>query len=531
MNYYVISSVSDALTRFNAGNSVCEIREDLDFSDQNVNIADNCVLRFNGGRFLNAHISSNNCIIESPLIKIFQNCTFSGNFLNINIFQIEWFVDNYETSFVFNSTKDARDEIQGAINSGIKKIHFNNVKYFPISGTLTINNNIDITGVKRHLDASKTWFLHEPCIYSKDVVTLLRYNFDASSGNPSQSKPRLSIEGLNLCCCKPFVNGESGVETPIVEINNVGSLSLWGLFIDINVIVANGNQLISDGFRYTGIKVYSHTMPITFIELAGSVSMAYKAFDVNGNNVWITDVKIWADTICVRGGDFESNSAVYPVVNYGSHQMVGFFNSYDNEEGYFKAALFKNHGYIWDASCKDASNNKWTCRYVTLYSSSGTGFKPDHSQEQYCTASIVGPPDSIYPNLLADKTIKYGDIGITSNTVIKAYPIGGNPEQATETTLNFLRYKFPKRLTRWDNSYYNMSHRSDVGFCSISPSENTRHFIYQETIQIVRSNKTAAVQDMPPLYICPSNAKDGFMITVQYFDIIFRYCPCQNSCY
>ena len=462
-------------------------------------------------------------------MKCFDNVTFSGNFLNGQVFQIEWFVENYETSFVVNSTKNAQPELQQALNSGIKKVYFNNDRYFPISNTIVISGSLDIFGMKQHLDASNNWFHHEPCIYSQSVVTLVQYNYAGNNAQNQPLKPRLSIEGLNLCCCKPFSNGVSGDTTPVMIINNVGTQTLWGLYVDINIIAGNGTEIINDDFRYTGLRIFADTHAITFIELCGSLSRIYKAFDIKGNTnsysdsslPWITDVKIWADTACVFGGEFGAAPTVdpvYPVINYGSHQMKGVFSTSENDAAYFLADCFKNYGYIWDAGCVDPNNGKWYCQYPVKPYKTNAGFMMDRSQEQHSDASVFRPTDAFYPNLLADKSIKYSDIGVTSVTRIKAYPkSGGSPATATETTLDFLRYKFPKHLCRWDNTYYYFSHRSDVSFCFINSENDTRNFIYEETITIVRSNKTAPIQDMPPLYIAPARPEENFTITIQYF--------------
>lgn len=156
-------------------NTIYEIRHDFTISTS-VTIGENSILRFNGGSLTGSTTGSkivgNDIRIESSLVKIFSGIHFEGNFLNGQIFEIEWFVGTFETSYIEDSAKDAYGELSYALNSGVKIMRFNNERYYPIRHTITVEGNLDIIGRTRYVDNS-IYYLKQPCIYSKQVVTQL----------------------------------------------------------------------------------------------------------------------------------------------------------------------------------------------------------------------------------------------------------------------------------------------------------------------------------------------------------------------
>lgn len=119
MNYSILSDNSIPLqAQMATANTIYEIRGNFDLSNETngqVTVPNNCLLRFNGGSFSNGVLIADDCKIESPLVKIFDHMTFQGNFLNGITFQIEWFVGEYETTYLPNSTKDASCELNCAL--------------------------------------------------------------------------------------------------------------------------------------------------------------------------------------------------------------------------------------------------------------------------------------------------------------------------------------------------------------------------------------------------------------------------------
>ena len=165
----VVLTQSNYQSELNPENTIYEIYETIVFSGT-FTIPHNSILRFCGGKLVGTTapesdsidltncgtICSDRCIIEAPLVKVFDRVKFSGDFLFGQVFQIEWFVDNYESAFNPNSDKDASIEINRALISGIHKIHFNNDRYYHIKQTITLTGNLDISGEKTHVDADTT---------------------------------------------------------------------------------------------------------------------------------------------------------------------------------------------------------------------------------------------------------------------------------------------------------------------------------------------------------------------------------------
>lgn len=515
-------------------NTIYEIYETIVFSGT-FTIPHNSILRFCGGKLVGTTATDNNsidltncgticsdrCIIEAPLVKVFDRVKFSGDFLYGQVFQIEWFVDKYESAFNPNSVIDSSIEINRALISGIHKIHFNNDRYYHIKNTITLTGNLDISGEKTHVDAGHNWYLRVPCIYSTEISSLFTYNYVAGHGIPSKSKPRLSIEGLNFCCAKQPNTFE---DSAIVEINNDSDTTLWGLYIDINIVSSNGTSSITDNYAYTGLKIMAMPNSIAFIDFHGSVSSVYQAYYVDKQETvgdidnYVNDVKIWGNTACVRGGIFAGG---FPVKNFGSHQMLYGFNEKYNGKGYFVSQQFDNYGYIWDAMSSPKTNNTiWTCQYIATPLEDSAMFHVDDTQTVHRDAEIAMPTDAFFPNLLADKTAKYNGIGITFNRQIKSYKKTSPTVEDSSglSFLNFKRYEFPKHLCRWDSVRYFNSIHSDIGY-SYNNGQSDYEYQYEASITFKKSNYSLGqYQDNPPLYICPCRTHEDFIIVVKYYD-------------
>ena len=534
----VVLTQSNYQSELNPENTIYEIYETIVFSGT-FTIPHNSILRFCGGKLVGTTapesdsidltncgtICSDKCIIEAPLVKVFDRVKFSGDFLYGQVFQIEWFVDKYESAFNPNSDIDSSIEINRALISGIHKIHFNNDRYYHIKRTITLTGNLDISGEKTHVDAGHNWYLRVPCIYSATISNLFTYNYVAGHGIPSKSKPRLSIEGLNFCCA---IQPDSFTDSAIVEINNQSDTTLWGLYVDVNIVSSNGTSSITNNYAYTGMKIRATSSSIAFIDIFGSVSSVYQAYDVAKQNVnnsfFINDIKIWADTICVRGGTFKDG---FPVKNFGSHQIVAGFNDKNNRRGYFESELFENYGYVWDAG--GGKNSKWNCQFTATPIEGDACFHHDRTQIIHRDAELAIPTDAFYPNLLAEGAVKYKNIGITVSTIIKSYhksnPSVENP--AGVALLSFKRYMFPKRLSRWDGSRLFNSQHSDAGY-SYNAAQNDYIYQYNVDITIHKSrHELGQHNDLPPMYISPSKSpvwnevnetwKNAFTITVKYY--------------
>lgn len=74
----------------NQPNTIYEIRYDFDLNGETIEMQEGCTFKFEGGSLCNGKIVGNNTGIKSTIIKIFENISFDGNFINICSFP-EWF--------------------------------------------------------------------------------------------------------------------------------------------------------------------------------------------------------------------------------------------------------------------------------------------------------------------------------------------------------------------------------------------------------------------------------------------------------
>ncbi len=527
MNHFTLNPNLPFASQVTTANSIYEICHDFTINS-GVTIGDNSILRFNGGSLsgstTSCKIIGNNLRIESSLVKIFSSIYFEGNFLNGQIFEIEWFVNTFETSYIENSTKDAYNELSYALNSGARIMRFNNERYYPITHTVAINGNLDIIGRTRYVDNS-IYYLKQPCIYSNQVTTLLEYNFNSDHYSNEPSKTRLEINGLHFFCAKPYDNWISDEYidytlshidyTPIVIIKNRGTKVLWGLHVDINISSVN-NQATKVP-NWTGLEINAVSGPISYIEIHGYVSMVYQAYKINRTTAnWITDTKIFGNSFCVIGGVLNGGE---PVRNFGTHQTLSVFPSQQNYQSYFKAKKFENYGYVWDLGLKHDNLERWSCNYAASPLDDSVGFEFDDTQQNCSPVSIDCPTDVFYPNLLAN-TYKYrhGLEDLTVETVVS------HEENGIEVIdhLPFKRYEFPIHLMRSNGIAYHAAHHSDLSFAWLG--SNNIKYKYQTTIVFSGSTMRLAYQDNPPLYLAPmltriqGNLLNRFEVVVNYKD-------------
>lgn len=549
MYYKLLRNDTSLVSQLTDADTIYEIRDRI-VINQPVTIPPKSVLRFNGGMFAKgscdshmAVITASDCKIESPLVKIFENIKFSGDIIYNDTFQIEWFVGTYETSFISDSTNDSSEELNQAFNSGVKNIHFNSGRYYPITQPIIINGNLDITGETRYLDNS-TFYLKQPCIYGAINGPLFIYNFYNSP--MEDKKTRVNIDGLHFYYSGSYENNlptlssytqptsediaslNSAANTilnnidyhPIVLFNNIGDDTLWGLHINVNITSANRGLTLQIP-NWTGLEINADSAAISYIEIHGYISMVFRAYYIHASlSTWITDTKIYGNSRCAIGGDFQGG---YPTRNFGTHQTIPVF-----PDGcfvpYFKARAFTNYGYVWDIRVRNAYNYLWPCYYIAEPYEDTTmhrGFLFDETQANHSVVSIESPTDVFYPNLLAD-CFKYtnGMTDIVVNTLIVCKDRNGNiidyGSQTVEEHLQFKRYLFPEHLMRSDNLAWNAVFHSDAGFSNNAESDKT--YTYRVTITLSGQTMRMAYQDKPSLYFSPIRSQEPFIVTVTYKD-------------
>lgn len=85
----------------NTQNTIYEVRYDFDLNNQSINIPNNSILRFNGGKLKNGTILGNNTIISTRHQCLESNIILSGSFNN-NSISFDWFINTKITEDDYN---------------------------------------------------------------------------------------------------------------------------------------------------------------------------------------------------------------------------------------------------------------------------------------------------------------------------------------------------------------------------------------------------------------------------------------------
>lgn len=125
----------------NKPNTIYEIKYDFDLNGATLEINDECVLKFHGGKLKNGSIKGNNTQIEATPSLIFNNVTFSGRWRIYNYYP-EWFISDF--SDCTNGIQQAIDF--ASINNG-GKIVFQSRQYNVKSIHTGIKTNLIGSGI------------------------------------------------------------------------------------------------------------------------------------------------------------------------------------------------------------------------------------------------------------------------------------------------------------------------------------------------------------------------------------------------
>lgn len=131
----------------NEANTVYEIRYDFDLNGAEITVPEGCVLKFNGGYFLNGIMNCNGNIILSTEQCV--NC-YNYNIPNINYVDINWFKSPVNTYI-------------DAINAAIEKAHIiNKPIYIPKGEYQIFNIDIPYSNIEIYGDGPKDTILTNP---------------------------------------------------------------------------------------------------------------------------------------------------------------------------------------------------------------------------------------------------------------------------------------------------------------------------------------------------------------------------------
>lgn len=360
----------------NEPNTIYEIRYDFDLNGAEIEIKEECVLKFEGGSLSNGTINGNLYDIEAQKFKIFENINIKGAAKLNNYYLIDWWVKTPQYEFVKeNNTIDNYQDIQSALNCGAENFIFSSDRYYYIKQTLLINGEINLFSdvEHKHYDGNDRAHRKEPpCIYSNEIITLIEYRYKSNT-----YKGSIYIGTINLVCNKPF-SDLSEKDVPILYIHADQSTvndTVWGVVIKCNI---KAKDLIIDlkneypdiyeqsvniyAPNYTGLMIKADYAKFSYIKVYSYICMTYYGIIIpkTENNKWITDVTIEGDTRCVIGGKFIGGGN--PVRIFGSHQPEYALAKTDEirNVGYFVGKYIQLYGFIWDIS-KNTLESKGNC--------------------------------------------------------------------------------------------------------------------------------------------------------------------------
>jgi hypothetical protein len=126
----------------NKANTIYEIRYTFDLQGKTINLPDNCVLKFKGGKLKNGVISANNIVIDSKYSGIFSDITFTGKILKTYRFKVDWFISEFVDELTTSTPSiDNSVEINNLIKQGIKNIEFSTDRYYYIKNAIVVDGD------------------------------------------------------------------------------------------------------------------------------------------------------------------------------------------------------------------------------------------------------------------------------------------------------------------------------------------------------------------------------------------------------
>lgn len=438
------------------------IQYDYDLNGATITIPEGCVLDFQGGSFSNGTIISDDVIIESPLVKIFDNIKFEGRIITIRRFEVDWFVDEFEPlSYNENPTTDATIQLQELFNCGAENIHFNNNKSYHVTDTLIINHHVNITGLpyrEREFGAPRTPDANKyPSVFTTKPITIIKY---IQNHETSDVYRPVNIGGFNLLCCYDYSTNYVKSELPLLHIlceGNTGDkyANTWGLNIDVNItgILRNVEGNPQDVYpNMDGILLEANgtgSNYITYINIDGYIQGVLCAIRTKTTgSAWITSLvdntdKNWVVQCC--------NSYANPTIINGHNQ-----NNYNRFSGLSPDAIFvvgnniTLNGVLWDipiartaVKCSNFTNNCPTFMGIVDVSAGTKGYNNDYYQGPVTEIPYQGKTNNILEGLnknnysaLSNKL--YEDLTnnmVSRNSLVKSYDIelfnSSNPSEYT----------------------------------------------------------------------------------------------------
>lgn len=227
-------------------NIIFEVRDKFDLDEGTVVIPSGCVLRFNGGMVANGTLDFGNCIIDSPLVKVFDNVTITNASTSQHI-HVKW--------FGMSSTSTNNSAIFSMVVNAFKNVIIDDGNY-PMESGVTISGGSG-TGIKTII-GFESKYPYRPSL-----------NFGTLNGVALTLARNCVIQGIHLSGTKgtwdstqvKYTNGTIGVLMQVSSvIENCGfSGCMVGIsFAGYNTVQAFVNRCLFESCGNYGIYQYSY---------------------------------------------------------------------------------------------------------------------------------------------------------------------------------------------------------------------------------------------------------------------------------
>lgn len=346
MGYVILRNNKSLSEQLQKQNTIFEVRYALNVSGT-VEIGNNSILLFNGGKFIGGTIVGNNTEVIAPKKVVFEGCVIDGTWNN-SVVHTDWLdfkksenaddLQNFQNLMVFangdcytdvyiregiyysSMTRSAGDDKDSQQTQNIMKVPSNT--YIHNNGVINMKTN--------DRDGGSTFFVK----YVKNVTIdggEINGDVETHTGTTGEYIHGIFIEGSddvtikNIKCQKFWGDGidvEDGISNHSIECHNI--------FIDNVKCLYNRRQGLSfdccrhgvvsnSEFAYTGY--YKATPPVSGIDVEPSTSTSEKIQDVrfvncyshdNGMNYkWHKDDIIFNFGNTIIGGYFDVDVHIY----------------------------------------------------------------------------------------------------------------------------------------------------------------------------------------------------------------------------
>lgn len=236
MGYKVLRRPSNGIltqSMINQSNTIYEIRYNFDLNGATINIPENCILKFEGGKFSNGTIKGNNSTISANLCKIFDTNIKLIEYWKVGEAYPEWFGAQPNISNFDNAP---------SINACINNTPFTNV-LLQAGQTYNIQNTILIKGQNFSFGSTSNNSLYND--FKKTGGAWIKTSKDITALQVVGNAYSLNLHGL--CIYSTWENRFKGVGIKFEENSSINSCTFEK--IKIAYFNVGFRAIFKDGYK------------------------------------------------------------------------------------------------------------------------------------------------------------------------------------------------------------------------------------------------------------------------------------------